>query len=119
MPVSSERLLSHDLAMDEYGWAESSDVPLAEAVRAGWGATVRALPVGSRITGEVIGRRPFGIFLRMDGVPDALALAEITRMPLGKELPALGALVSGEVYWHDDRNRQLRVRLDEWQQAGG
>ncbi|MEU2911972.1 hypothetical protein ACWCQ0_02645 [Streptomyces massasporeus] len=40
-------------------------------------------------------------------------------MPPGKELPALGALVSGEVYWHDDRNHQVRVRLDEWQQADG
>ncbi|GAA2290664.1 hypothetical protein GCM10010234_34550 [Streptomyces hawaiiensis] len=105
--------------MDEYGWVERPEVPAAEVVRAGWGATVAVLPVGSKFAGEVIGRQPFGVFIRMDGVPDAIALAEITRMPLGMELPALGALVSGEVYWHDDRNHQVRVRLDEWRGAGG
>jgi hypothetical protein len=50
-------------------------------------------------------------------VPDAIALAEITCMPLGMDLPALGASVSGEVYWHDDRHHQVRIRLDEWQGA--
>lgn len=34
----------------------------------------------------------------MDGVPDAIVLAEITRMPLGMDLQALEASVSGEVY---------------------
>lgn len=38
-------------------------------------------------------------------------------MPLGMELPSLGTLVRGEVYWHDDRSHQVRVRLDEWQGA--
>ncbi|MFJ7343880.1 hypothetical protein ACIQU3_26770 [Streptomyces sp. NPDC101110] len=105
--------------MDEYGWAENPGMPAAEAVRAGWAATVAAVPVGSRLTGTVTGRRPFGVFIRIDGVPDAIALAEITRMPLGMELPVLGALAAGEVYWHDDRNHQVRVRLDEWQGADG
>ncbi|MGW6734250.1 hypothetical protein [Streptomyces sp. NPDC055013] len=104
--------------MDEYAWAASPEMPAAEAVRAGWVATVAALPAGSKITGAVIGRQPFGVFVRIDGARDAIALAEITRMPLGMELPALGASVSGEVYWHDDRNHQVRVRLDEWQVAG-
>ncbi|WP_148837169.1 hypothetical protein [Streptomyces sp. sk2.1] len=52
-----------------------------------------------------------------DGVPDGMALAEITCMPLGMELPALGAFVSGEVYWHNDRNHQVRVWLGERQGA--
>ncbi|MCX5559307.1 hypothetical protein [Streptomyces sp. NBC_00038] len=46
-------------------------------------------------------------------MPDAIALAEIPRTPLGTELPELGAFVRGEVYWHNDRNRQVRGRLDE------
>ncbi|GAA2220723.1 hypothetical protein [Streptomyces indiaensis] len=100
--------------MDEYGWAASPGMPAAEAVRASWAATVAALPVRSHITGAVIGRQPFGIFIRIEGAPDAIALAEITRMPLGMHLPALRASVSGEVYWHDDRHHQVRVRLDEW-----
>ncbi|MFF5479540.1 hypothetical protein ACFY5C_19665 [Streptomyces sp. NPDC012935] len=81
-------------------------------------ATVAALS-GSKITGEVIGRESFGVFIRIDGVPNAVALAEITSMPLGMELPALGALVSSEVYWQGDRNHQVRVRFDEWQGADG
>ncbi|MFJ4366641.1 hypothetical protein ACIP4S_21035 [Streptomyces chartreusis] len=104
--------------MDEYGWAANSDMPAADAVRAGWAATVAALPTGSKITGVVIGRQAFGVFVRIDGVPAALALAGIASMPLDMELPALGAVVSGEVYWHDDRNHQVRFRLDEWQAAG-
>ncbi|MGW1544030.1 hypothetical protein ACWCPM_27950 [Streptomyces sp. NPDC002309] len=101
--------------MDAYAWPASSEVAAAEAVRASWVATVAAPPVGSRITGAVIGRQPFGVFICIDGVPDAIALAEITCMPLGMELPALGTFVCGEVYWHNDRNHQVRVRLDEWQ----
>ncbi|MHA5052834.1 hypothetical protein [Streptomyces sp. SD15] len=46
-------------------------------------------------------------------MPDAMGLAETTSMPPGMALPALGACVSGEVYWHA-HNHQVRVRLDEW-----
>ncbi|AZP23296.1 hypothetical protein EJC51_17715 [Streptomyces aquilus] len=60
-----------------------------------------------------MGRQPFGVFIRIEGVPNAVALAEITAMPLGMELPALGASVEGEVFWHA-HNHQVRVRLDEW-----
>ncbi|MFG2439031.1 hypothetical protein [Streptomyces sp. NPDC048508] len=44
----------------------------------------------------------------------AIALAEVTAMPLGMGLPALGAFVSGEVVWHVAHNHQVKVRLDEW-----
>jgi hypothetical protein len=90
----------------------------ADEVRRRWAATVAALPAGARITGEVIDRRPFGVFLRIDGMPHAKVLAEITSMPQGMELPALGATVSGEVLWHTAHNHQVRVRLDEWRTVG-
>ncbi|MFF4804003.1 hypothetical protein ACFY1U_37445 [Streptomyces sp. NPDC001351] len=99
--------------MDEYAWPTGPDLPAADVVLGSWAATVAALPVGTRITGEVIGRQPFGVFIRIDGVPAAVALAEITAMPLGMELPAIGASVEGEVFWHA-HNHQVRVRLDEW-----
>ncbi|MEU5532292.1 hypothetical protein [Streptomyces sp. NPDC020362] len=99
--------------MDEYAWPTGRKAPAADAVLESWPATVATLPVGSRITGEVIGRQPFGIFIHIDGVPNAIALAEITSMPQGMDLPALGTFVSGEVFWHA-HNRQVRVRLDEW-----
>jgi hypothetical protein len=100
--------------MDEYAWP--AEVPAADVVLGGWEATVAALPVGARITGEVIGRQPFGVFMRIEGVPAAVALAEITAMPPGMDLPALGASVTGEVFWHA-HNHQVRVRLDEWRDA--
>ncbi|MEU1202373.1 hypothetical protein ABZ446_40005 [Streptomyces sp. NPDC005813] len=88
--------------------------PTAEQVRRSWSATVSALPVGTRITGQVVARRPFGVFLRIDDVPHALGLADIGSMPPGVSLPALGAQVGGEVVWHADHNYQVRIRLSEW-----
>ncbi|TFV34243.1 hypothetical protein E4K10_05575 [Streptomyces sp. T1317-0309] len=60
-------------------------------------ATVSALPLGSHVSGRVIGRQPFGVFLLIDGVPNAVGLAEIAAMPHHMELPAVGAAVTGEV----------------------
>lgn len=64
---------------------------------AGYG---RRLPwlssLGASITGEVIGCQSFGVFISVDDVLDAMALAEITAMPTGMGLPALGARVFGE-----------------------
>ncbi|MEU6010228.1 hypothetical protein [Streptomyces sp. NPDC047453] len=103
--------------MDEYAWPAVPEVPAADLVRESWEATVAALPVEARITGEVIGRQRFGVFIRIDGVPYAIALAEITAMPLGMDLPALRAFVSGEVIWHAAHNHQVKVQLDEWRAA--
>ncbi|MGW7241216.1 hypothetical protein [Streptomyces sp. NPDC054804] len=103
--------------MDEYAWPSGPELPAADLVRESWEATVAALPVEARVTGEVIGRQRFGVFIRIDGVPYAIALAEITAMPLGTDLPALGAFVSGEVIWHVAHNHQVKVRLDEWRAA--
>lgn len=105
--------------MGAYAWPTGPEVPAAEEVLRSWAATLAALPVGSRITGEVIGRQPFGVFIRMDGVPDAVALAEITAMPKEMDLPALGAFVSGEVFRHATHNHQVRVRLDGWLTVDG
>ncbi|MEU9864186.1 hypothetical protein AB0D99_25255 [Streptomyces sp. NPDC047971] len=97
--------------MSEGDWA---DGPSVEGVRRAWGATVAALPVGARVEGRVVGCRPFGVFLRIDGVPDAVGLADIGSMPAGACLPALGDRVSGQVVWHTDHNHQVRIRLNEW-----
>ena len=92
-------------------------MPAADLVWKSFGDNLAALPIEARVTGEVIGRRPFGVFIRIDGVPHAVALAEITAMPQGTDLPALGAFVSGAVYWHTAHDHQVKVRLDEWQAA--
>ncbi|MFI8242249.1 hypothetical protein ACIF83_34135 [Streptomyces sp. NPDC085866] len=99
--------------MDESAWPAGPDAPVVDAVLESRPATVAALPVGTRITGEVIGRQSFGVFIRINGVPNAIAPAEITSMPQGMDLPAPGAFISGEDFRRAD-NHQVRVRLGEW-----
>lgn len=99
VPASSKHPKGHDLPIDEYAWPTGPEVPAAELVWKSWGDNLAALPIEARVTGEVIGRRPYGVFIRIDGVPHAIALAEITTMPQGMDLPALGTFVSGAVYW--------------------
>ncbi|MGW1899410.1 hypothetical protein ACWCQB_18650 [Streptomyces hirsutus] len=54
----------------------------------------------------------------LDGVPNAVGLAEIIAMPHPMELPAVGATFTGEVIRHADRNRQVKIRLDEGNVSG-
>nr|WP_082535625.1 hypothetical protein [Nonomuraea pusilla] len=68
--------------------------------------------MGKRITATVIGRRPFGVFVRIRGVPDAVGLAEVVGMPPDSELPQLGAQVEGRVVDHVEHNHQVRIALD-------
>lgn len=89
-------------------------MPAVDAVRESWAATVAALAVGTRIAGEVIGRQRFGVFIRIDGVPEAVGLAEIGSMPHDMELPVVGAEVAGTVICHADHNHQVKIKLDEW-----
>ncbi|MER6353438.1 hypothetical protein ABT186_16705 [Streptomyces sp. NPDC001634] len=104
--------------MTEFSWPDRSLVPASDVIDQSLPATVSALPLGSHISGRVIGRQPFGVFLLLDGVPNAVGSAEITAMPHRMELPALGATVAGEVIWHADHNRQVKIRLDEWHVPG-
>ncbi|WP_406355433.1 hypothetical protein OHB56_23120 [Streptomyces sp. NBC_01635] len=97
--------------MTEY---DQPNDPSLEQIRQEWPATVAALPVGTRITGQVVDCQPFGVFIRIDDVPNALGLADIGSMPPGASLPALGAQVSGKVVWHTDYNYEVRIRLSEW-----
>ncbi|WP_406395212.1 hypothetical protein [Streptomyces sp. NBC_00887] len=97
--------------MDEYNWPTRRPDPPGQSPEEVWTATLAALPLGASIAGEVIGRQPFGVFIRVDGVPNAIVLAEITAMPEGMELPVLGARIRGEVIDHLEYNHQLRGRL--------
>ncbi|MET8754033.1 S1 RNA-binding domain-containing protein [Streptomyces sp. NPDC004667] len=99
--------------MSEYSWPGENGRPVPGAAAA-WPATVRDLPLGTRVTGEVIGRQPFGVFLAVDGHPDAVGLARIDRMPGCMELPPVGRRVTGEVAWHADHNHQVGIVLAEW-----
>lgn len=98
--------------MSEYSWPEENGRRMPDAASA-WTETVRVLPVGTGITGEVVGRQPFGVFLSIDDCPEAVGLARINRMPRCMELPTVGR-VTGEVVWHADHNHQVGVVLSEW-----
>lgn len=100
---------SQDWPMPEFSWPDRSQVPTSDAVDRSRPATVSALPLGSHVSGRVIGRQPFGVFRLFDGVPNAVGLAEITAMPHHMELPAVGAAVAGEVIWHLEHNRQVKI----------
>ncbi|MER6285429.1 hypothetical protein [Streptomyces sviceus] len=104
--------------MPEFSWPDRSQVSAPDVVHRSWPTTVSALPLGSRVCGRVIGRQPFGVFLLLDGVPNAVGLAEITAMPHHMQLPAMGTTVTGEVIWHADHNHQVKIRLDEWNVQG-
>ncbi|MCY0935164.1 S1 RNA-binding domain-containing protein [Streptomyces sp. H34-S4] len=99
--------------MSEYSWPEENGRRMPDASSA-WAETIRDLPVGTRITAEAIGRQPFGVFLSINGHPNAVGLARINRMPRCMELPTVGQHVTGQVIWHADHNHQVGVVLSEW-----
>ncbi|MGW0827544.1 hypothetical protein [Streptomyces sp. NPDC002845] len=35
-------------------------------------------------------------------------------MPHKMELPTVGTTVAGEVLWHIEHNRHMKIKLDEW-----
>ncbi|MCG5215432.1 hypothetical protein [Streptosporangium sp. KLBMP 9127] len=103
--------------MSEYTWPDEGPA-FGKRVRDAWAATCRAVPIGTRVTGTVIGRQPFGILLRIAGVPNAIGLAEIIGMPLDCKLPELGAVVAGEVISHAEHNHQVRIRMVARRRSG-
>jgi hypothetical protein len=96
--------------MTEYTWPNGVGDPTPEDIRRAWPATVTALPVGAAVTGKVIGRQPFGVFVEIDGVPDAVGLAEIFGSPPGTVPPPLIANPSGVRYqWERGRSRGAQL----------
>ncbi|WP_250036330.1 RNA-binding protein [Paractinoplanes maris] len=96
--------------MNDYSWPAHGD-RLAERAAQCWPDTLSTLPIGSRVTGEVIGRRRFGVFVRINEAPGAMGLAELTSMPRDATLPAVGTAVQGTVIEHAAHNHQVRLRL--------
>jgi ribosomal protein S1 len=94
----------------QYSWPAQGD-RLGEAARDRWTETIEALPVGSAVTGEVIGRQPFGVFVAISAVPGAIGLAEITSMPGDTVLPLIGTVVCATVIDHVAHNHEVKLRL--------
>ena len=96
--------------MAEYSWPDDGE-RLAKTAADRWAETVEALPEGSIVTGRVIGRQSFGVFVNIGGTPGAIGLAEITSMPRDAALPPVGTTVGGTVIGHAVHNHQVRLRL--------
>lgn len=73
-------------------------------------------PVGSKTHGVVRIRRPFGVFIELDGAPEVIGFLDIASYnpnPPVLDLPEVGARVSVEVAFHDEQKRQIRVRVGQ------
>ncbi|WP_233607727.1 MULTISPECIES: hypothetical protein [Micromonospora] len=90
----------------------------AERARRSWLAIKSALTVGERVRVQVLAAMPFGVFVEIDGQPDALGLLEITALPRGSELPTAGDYFDAVVVDHAAHNWQVRLRPAELE-AGG
>ncbi|WP_157102015.1 hypothetical protein [Nocardia caishijiensis] len=95
------------MATDEYFWPD--DKEWARRARTAWPDTVQSLPVGSLVTGRVIGRQPFGVFIELDQKQDAIGLLRVTSLPLDTQLPLRGESVHGLVLWLESSNCQVIV----------
>ncbi|MFE4254942.1 hypothetical protein ACFRU3_36770 [Streptomyces sp. NPDC056910] len=96
------------------GWVWPGGVgdPTPDNVLRAWPATVAALPKGTAVIGKVIGRQPFGVFVQIDGVSDAVGLAEVHGTAAGTVPPPVGHTLSGHVIGHAAHNCQVRLTLD-------
>jgi hypothetical protein len=100
----------HTSSVAVYSWPDEGE-RRAETAAGCWAETVEALPEGKVVTGRVIGRQPFGVFVDISGAPGAIGLAEITAMPRDVVLPSVGAIVRGAVISHVEHNHQVKLRL--------
>jgi len=74
-----------------------------------WTETTMALPVGGRVRAKVLTEMPFGVFVEIEGHPDAVGLMEITTIPQVGELPAVGRCFDAVVLGHAIHNFQVRL----------
>ncbi|MEH1167007.1 hypothetical protein V6V47_16640 [Micromonospora sp. CPCC 205539] len=82
----------------------------AERAERSWSDTKSTLPVGARVRARVLATMPFGVFADIEGQPDAIALMEITTLPSGSELPAVGVWLDAVAVGHVAHNWQVRLR---------
>lgn len=84
-----------------------------------WDDLKRDLPRGTRVSGTVVVRRPFGFFLKLSEYPDAIALVDaISYLPRGEpvdpsEWPEEGAVIDATVVDHVESDREIKLQVSE------
>ena len=96
---------------------------------ADWDRVKAAVPVGTEVSGRVVARQPFGVFVDLGlGFPGLLEVAEFgdaTARSHGKVgFPAVGELLTARVLQHLDHDQQLRLTqrpltAEQWEQVRG
>ncbi|MCS0602408.1 hypothetical protein NX794_14480 [Streptomyces sp. LP11] len=81
-----------------------------------WENAKALYPVGAQAQGTVKKKFPFGVFLELSGAPDVIAFLDIASYnPAGEPppapLPDPGARVTGTIAAHNERDKQLRIRV--------
>lgn len=90
-----------------------------------WDALSRRYPPGTVVQGTVIHRAPFGVFVRLDELPDIPALLEMfqlsdqhdLRSPVDiEEYPAIGSQLTAWILVWNRRPHDLRLtqRAQSW-----
>ena len=87
--------------MNAYSWPDHGCYD-PDRLRRAWPATIAALPVGARITGTVIARQPFGVFVAIDGVPAARA------SPRSPHCLEMSSCQPSAIRFHESYNRSVR-----------
>jgi ribosomal protein S1 len=98
--------------MSEPGGSNEYRSRTARAERS-WASSVQAFPCGAAVSGRVYRRERFGVFLDLDGDPEAHGFADIAGARCRRHgLPEVGTRISGRVRQHRDHNTQIVVALD-------
>jgi hypothetical protein len=72
-----------------------------------WQETVTALPVGTRVSGQVVERMPHGVHVAIDGHADAIGLVHLAAFGDLAEFPEPGSQMIAIVIGHFEETRQL------------
>ncbi|WP_181793138.1 hypothetical protein [Streptomyces sp. WELS2] len=81
-----------------------------------WEEAKRLYPVGESVQGTVKAKFPFGVFLELSGAQEVTVFLDIASYNPAAELhpaplPEVGSPVDGVVSFHNERDKQIRVRV--------
>ncbi|MEU3414355.1 hypothetical protein ABZ760_24325 [Streptomyces sp. NPDC006658] len=81
-----------------------------------WEEAKRLYPVGEEVRGTVKAKFPFGVFLELPGAQEISGFLDVASYNPATglhpaPLPEVGSPVKGIVSFHNERDKQIRVRV--------